>query len=578
MSQNAADNQAVARKKRHWVKRWCIRIAVVCVVLLFVGATFVGVAEYKTSQPQFCSSCHIMEPYYDTWGTDVHGSKLEVACVECHYAPGERTTIKAKFRGLSQVTSYFSGRYGAGKPKAYVSNLSCLTSQCHGDLKFMDKPLLLGTVKFVHSNHLDRDPEREKPHQQRLEELRKTLTGLVGQQRFDELNAVAAEAGPAQPRYETLTALCGQWGVEVERGMLVEFSQLRHRSVRLAQLQDLQCTNCHSYHATDQSALGPHKSGNHFQVATSTCFTCHFNNEGFNTGTSTCLSCHSPPQQEITVHAQMAAPMGDQADPQTTGTKLVKMNHADILAKKVSCAACHADAIQHDAVVTRRDCERCHDQASFFADWQEPFTLDLVKRYHALHVEQQRAKCLDCHSQIEHRLVSDTNDLFASALADCARCHPKHHEAQVDLLLGRGGVAVPSSTPNLMFGARTNCAGCHTAVHGEDRGSVLKATEQSCIACHGDQHKDTFEKWKLGIELALSDAEGAYKNARESLEKATTASEEARKKATDLLKSAEADLQLVKVGNGLHNVAYALELLDAVTSRCREAVEALGTQ
>ena len=60
-------------------------------------------AEYKTSQPQFCSSCHIMEPYYETWEADVHGAKLEVACVDCHYAPGERTTLKAKFRGLSQV-------------------------------------------------------------------------------------------------------------------------------------------------------------------------------------------------------------------------------------------------------------------------------------------------------------------------------------------------------------------------------------------------------------------------------------------------------------------------------------------
>ena len=33
----------------------------------------------------------------------------------------------------------------------------------------------------------------------------------------------------------------------------------------------------------------------------------------------------------------------------------------------------------------------------------------------------------------------------------------------------------------------------------------------------------------------------------------------------------------MKTGNGLHNVAYALELLDAVSSRCREAVEALET-
>jgi nitrate/TMAO reductase-like tetraheme cytochrome c subunit len=578
MTDNAAEGKPVARKPRSRLKRWLIGTAIVFTVLLVLGSTFVGVAEYKTSQPQFCSSCHIMEPYYDTWAEDVHGSKLDVACVDCHYAPGERTTLKAKFRGLSQVASYFSGRYGAGRPRAYVSDLSCMTAQCHGDLRFMDKPLSLGTVTFVHANHLNRDAALEKPNQQRLAELEKSLRQKLGAEHFGELHAAAIKSGPANERYDKLAALCEEWKTPVERGTLVEFSQLNHRTVRIAQLMDLQCTSCHSYHATDQAAIGREKVGNHFQVSTSTCFTCHFNNEGFNTGTSTCLSCHSPPQQEITVHAQMTPPAEGATGANDAGTKLVKMNHADILAKNVSCVSCHADAIQHDATVTRRDCERCHDQARFFEEWKEPFTIDLVKRYHSLHVEQQRAKCLDCHAEIKHRLVNDAGTLFASALADCARCHPNHHEAQVELLLGRGGLGVPTSEPNLMFGARTNCTGCHTAVHGDEKGDVLAATEKSCIDCHGDQHKDTFEKWKLGIELALGDAETAYKEASDALEKAASAPEEARKKATELVATAQADLRLVKTGNGLHNVAYALELLDSVTSRCREAVETLGTQ
>jgi nitrate/TMAO reductase-like tetraheme cytochrome c subunit len=579
MAETAANTPSVAPHKRSRWKRWLIVTGIVCAVSLILGSAFVGVAEYKTSQPQFCSSCHIMEPYYETWAEDVHGSKLEVACVECHYAPGERTTLKAKFRGLSQVASYFSGRYGAGKPRAYVSDLSCMTAQCHGDRKFMGKPLMLGTVKFTHANHLDRDSAREKQNEERFAALQKSLEDLVGQEHYKTLYEAVSVAGPADERYDKLAALCEEWKVQVERSTLVEFSQLRHREVRLAQLDNLQCTSCHSYHATDQSAIGREKVGNHFQVSTSTCYTCHFNNEGFNTGTSSCLSCHTPPQQEITVHAQMAPPLGkDEAPATDAATNLVKMNHTDILARKVSCASCHADAIQHDAIVTRRECEQCHDQARFFTDWKETFTVDLVERYHAVHVEQQRAKCLDCHTEIQHRLVSDTGSLFASALADCARCHPNHHAAQVDLLLGKGGLAVPKSAPNLMFGARTNCTGCHTTTHGNEHGEVLKATAESCVACHGDKHKDTFEKWKLGVELSLSDAEAAYANAREALDKAKAAPEAARKKAVDLLAGAEADLKLVKAGNGLHNVAYAMELLDSVSSRCREAVEALGTE
>jgi hypothetical protein len=267
-----------------------------------------------------------------------------------------------------------------------------------------------------------------------------------------------------------------------------------------------------------------------------------------------------------------------QAEGLSTGTKLVKMNHAEIIAKKVSCAACHADAIQRDAPVTRRDCERCHDQPRFFADWKQPFTLDLVQKYHAAHVEGQRAKCLDCHKEIQHRLVRGSGEFLTAGLADCARCHPNHHASQVDLLLGRGGAAVPKSTPNLMFGSRTNCTGCHTDIQDKPHGNVRVATEQSCIACHGDRHKDTFEKWKLGLELAKGDAEQAYKDARKALEEMKTATADVRNKATELLASAEADLRLVQAGNGLHNVAYAIELLDAVTSRCKQAIELLTTK
>lgn len=586
MAENADAEKSDAEKpapkpKMSRLKLWTIRLLIVGVVMLLLGGCFVGVAEHHTSQAQFCGSCHIMEPYYDTWSADVHGTKLDVACVECHYAPGERTTIKAKFRGLSQVTSYFSGRYGATRPRAFVSNLSCLTAKCHGDLTFMDKPILLGTVKFTHANHLQRDGEKEKTSEQRLADLEKTLKTLVGDEHFSELESAATQAGPADERYDKLVVLAQQWNVNAERDTLVEFSQLHHRKVRVAQLSDLQCTNCHAYHATNQESASGHARG-HFQVSTTTCYTCHFNNEGFNTGTNKCLMCHTPPQQEIIVHSELAGGAGEKLQGSELGTKLVKMNHTDILARKVDCLACHADAARSDSTVTRRDCERCHDQERFFADWKEPFTLSLVTRYHQVHVEQQRAKCLDCHSEIKHKLVPDgdgdpNKGFLRSVLTDCTRCHPKHHEAQVDLLLGRGGIGVPKSAPNLMFGARTNCTGCHIELSSDAHGSsVIKATASACVACHGDRHKDTFEKWKLGLELVMGDADQAYQNATQLLQEQSDAPADKRQQATDLIKAAEADLQLVKRGNGLHNINYSIELLDSVTSRCQQAIELLS--
>src|SRR6516165_5609149 len=98
---------------RRFALRWLKRIAITAVIGIVISVIGLVVAEHKTSQPEFCGSCHIMKPYYESWHADVHGGKLGVACVECHYAPGERETFTAKLRGLSQVASYISGRYGA---------------------------------------------------------------------------------------------------------------------------------------------------------------------------------------------------------------------------------------------------------------------------------------------------------------------------------------------------------------------------------------------------------------------------------------------------------------------------------
>jgi hypothetical protein len=95
------------------------------------------------------------------------------------------------------------------------------------------------------------------------------------------------------------------------------------------------------------------------------------------------------------------------------------------------------------------------------------------------------------------------------------------------------------------------------------------------VACHGDRHSATFEKWKLGIELTMSDADSAYENARQMLEAAENVPDATRQQVTERLSAAQADLRLVKRGNGLHNVTYSMELLDSVTRRCQEAMALL---
>jgi nitrate/TMAO reductase-like tetraheme cytochrome c subunit len=572
------------------VKLWLKRLAITAIVVIVLGAAMVTTAEHKTGQPQFCGSCHVMEPYYESWQKDMHGGKLDVACIECHYAPGERTTIKAKLRGLSQVASYVSGRYGTSRPRAHVDNLSCLTSKCHADMGFMDKEIsIAGAVKFVHAKHLNIDEQKQEALKRGLKDLTESLRKRLDKEHLEKLEKIAQECIPAQERNQRMAALVKEAGANIESQELVEFAEFHHMEVRLAQLANLQCTNCHSYggedHIRDVASKGRSASADHhFSVKPTACFTCHFTNEDFNTGTGSCLICHTLPTKPITVHPEMKPKESAQLKTPELAKQTVKMDHQAMLKRKVGCIACHADVATENSTVTKRDCQHCHDRPEYFEDWKQPLSLDSAKHYHALHVPEQRAKCMDCHSEIHHQLVRGFDahgqpSFLSSVMADCTACHPNQHVAQIELLSGMGGVGVSEGDPNLMFGLRTNCLGCHTNHVVTKQGDlVVRAAASGCVTCHGERYADTFKKWKQGLELSLMDAGEAYEKASKALAKVKDISPEVRTKVTAALAGAQADLQLVKTGNGVHNVMYSMELLDSVTARCQQVTSTLAKE
>ncbi len=136
-------------KPRRFALRLRRRLAYVLGVAVLVGlVSLFGLVKYSES-PMFCNSCHIMEPYYKAWAGSKHNN---VACVECHYPPGEtQTLLWKKFQAVSQVVKYVTRTYSS-KPFAEVEDSACL--QCHSTRLLEGKLVTKRGIHFDHKAHL----------------------------------------------------------------------------------------------------------------------------------------------------------------------------------------------------------------------------------------------------------------------------------------------------------------------------------------------------------------------------------------------------------------------------------------
>jgi nitrate/TMAO reductase-like tetraheme cytochrome c subunit len=123
-----------------------IKVAIV-LFIVFVVATFLGVK--RTERPDFCATCKIMVPYYEAWKNSSHN---QVPCIECHYAPGIRSTVEGKFKAISQVAKYVTATEGT-RPWAEIPDESCLREECH-ERRLLRSKVKYGNVVFDHRPHL----------------------------------------------------------------------------------------------------------------------------------------------------------------------------------------------------------------------------------------------------------------------------------------------------------------------------------------------------------------------------------------------------------------------------------------
>ena len=224
-------------------------------VPLLVGMAIVGLLAFVqvSSTPQFCGTCHIMKPYYQSWKHSAHN---KIACVECHISPGLTAEVRKKFEALSMVAKYFTATYGT-KPWAEVDDAACL--RCH------QRRLLEGRVEF-HGVSFD-----HRPH---LTESRRGL----------RLRCTSCHSQIVQGEHLTVTtstcALC-------------------HFKGQPANAELGECRKCHE--VPQRVQLADNTTFDHSEVERRgmNCVSCH---EGIVRGTGEvprerCLSCHNQPDR-----------------------------------------------------------------------------------------------------------------------------------------------------------------------------------------------------------------------------------------------------------------------------------------
>jgi nitrate/TMAO reductase-like tetraheme cytochrome c subunit len=374
------------------LSRWGLVLAT---FIVLVGAS-AGFAEYSM-QPDFCRSCHLMEPYYQAWHSSTH---KDVACTKCHFEPGLEKTLYGKFQASSQAVKYLTKTYGS-KPHAEVRDSSCMREGCH------ERRLLEGkvnwTVKSINGNDVTIRFDH-KPH-------------LTEERRGKQLRCVSCHSQIVQGQHLVVT---------LDTCFLCHFKGLEHGRTE----QTIGgCKACHD--APKQEIRLTTGVFNHADYLNRgvTCENCHsdvIKGDGA-VPKQTCWNCHNQPQQV----ARM---------PETNF-----IHDAHVSQHKVECSSCHIQIEHHlsagaqlsDAHLSKdaSTCGQCHEQshvgpAVLFRGTGGRGVADMPSPMFRAQVD-----CIACHkvrkqSSADAQVVGQT---FLAVQESCNYCHGNKYEGVLDV-------------------------------------------------------------------------------------------------------------------------------------------------
>jgi len=492
-------------------------------LLLALGLVLLAGAMEVSSTPDFCGSCHVMKPYYESWKTSTH---KHVACVDCHIPPGVTAELRKKYEAVSMVARYFTGTYGTN-PWTEIDDAACL--RCH-ERRLIEGREVFGSVLFDHRPHLT-ELRRGK---------RLRCTSCHSQIVQGSHIAVTASTcilchfkdvpqGQATARctmcHEVPQKIVSRGGIEFDHADVARF--------------DMQCSSCHASAAAGEG-----------RVPKERCVTCHNDPQRLGALAEVdrlhqahvtdhkvdCLNCHLEIQHAAlpaveAAGGECAACHGGGHSPQHElyagiGGRGVDSRPSRMFLAGVRCDGCHFIS-GHDRggggveKASGVSCMSCHGPSylRIFDGWRRTLAertrvvraslgglppgagsagaaarrdaranLELVERANGVHNFDYALALL------ERAFELSNDERAARGLArrplpwpraagsqDCLHCH-----AGVETQVGRFGGRDFSHHPHLVA-AGLECAACHRPHAERGRGEIVRFDEAGCDSCH---HRD----------------------------------------------------------------------------------------
>jgi hypothetical protein len=197
-----------------------------------------------------------------------------------------------------------------------------------------------------------------------------------------------------------------------------------------------------------------------------------------------------------------------------------------------------------------------------------------IKFSHETHVAGNGLKCLNCHSPRENH-----GKMFQKNCAEChhgekikkVRCEDCHIFVK-RLVQGKGGIGVKELPSNKLD--VVECIDCHRGIPAKKK-DTFNTVKKRCIECHDQSYGEMAVRWKTVSEGLLKKVVPKLDKVREEIERI-----DRRRGHTfvyrKLFGDAEFNCNLVKKGNGVHNLEYAEELLEFANDRLDEAIKQLS--